>query len=280
MKKTIILGANSFIAQHLRFDKIADRVKASDSQIEHLLDVYKPDVIINCVGKTGSPNIDSLESPDKIGSTIETNVAIPILLANIADKKSIKLIQISSGCIFYGQSPNFANGFDSGWTEKDFANPVSAYSKSKYACDLALSNMRNTTSLRIRMPVSGKHSPRNLINKLLNYTHVLDVKNSMTFLSDLPRAIDFFIDRDLPGVWHLTNDEALSPSDVMKEYQQYIREHKFTTINDVELDNITVAKRSNCHLNTDKLKAAGFIMTPSHEALKETMASFIKNENK
>lgn len=285
MSKTIILG-NGFVASHLKYDKVVDRIKPSESSIEHIIDVYKPDTIINCVGRCGNPNVDWCESNKE--ETLITNVTIPTLLATVASKHDIRVIHISSGCIFYGASPNkeiVRNNEliigdpptrDSGWTEDDFANPKSFYSKTKYACDLAIGHLSNVASLRIRMPVSATSSPRNLINKLLNYKLVLDVKNSMTFIPDLVNVVDWFVNNNKSGLWHVTNPDPLSPADVMREYQKYDPNHKFENINENELAKLTVATRSNCFLNTEKLNKEGVILTSSKEALQLIMKEFVK----
>ena len=44
-----------------------------------------------------------------------------------------------------------------------------------------------------------------------------------------------------------------------------------------QLDKLTAAKRSNCILNTKKLSALGFSMTPSAQALQSCMSNYIKN---
>jgi len=287
MTKTIVVG-NGFVASHLKYNIVKDRLSASDSKIESFIDTHKPDIIINCVGRCGDPNVDYCESHKE--ETLIANVTIPTILATTASRHNIRVIHISSGCIFYGKSPNKetvtsagliigeAPTRDIGWKEDDFANPKSFYSKSKYACDLVIGNLSNVASLRIRMPVSSKSSPRNLINKLLNYNSVLDVKNSMTFMPDLINVVDWFVNNDKNGLWHVVNPDPLSPADVMTEYQRHDTNHKFVTINENELAKLTIATRSNCYLNTEKLNKEGVTLTPSKEALQLIMKKFIENK--
>lgn len=291
------MGAG-FVSDHLAYEKIADKIKFNIKLIDVLLEVHKPDVLINCIGKTGRPNVDWCESNKE--ETALGNVAMPILLAEVCAKKSIHLIQIGSGCIFYGESPNFhhvqadglpmpdttsgsftvtlpAKKIDDGWKEDDFANPKSYYSKTKYACDLALNNMKNVTTLRIRMPISSKNTPRNFINKIKEYKQLIDIPNSVTFMDDLVKCIDWVAKGGYTGLFHVTNPEPISATQVMREYQKYVPEHIFEIIDEIQLDKLTIAKRSNCILNTNKLNEAGFHMTPSMEALKDCMAKYITN---
>ena len=56
------------------------------------------DWVVNCAGKTGTPNVDACEK-DKQG-TIEANAIFPALLANACDKVwGTRLAHFSSGCI-------------------------------------------------------------------------------------------------------------------------------------------------------------------------------------
>jgi len=272
-----------FVSDHLPYEKITDRFDTSSKIIDTWLDIHKPDVLVNCIGKTGRPNIDWCEANKEV--TAVTNAALPMLLAEACAKKSIHLVQIGSGCIYFGQSPNtvyFLKGTtepatDLGWREDDFANPKSFYSKSKYACDLMLGGMSNVTVLRIRMPISTKNNPRNLINKLRGYKQIIDIPNSMTFMDDLTRCVDWAIKGTHTGIFHVTNPEPITAAQVMTEYQKYDPSHSFEIISEAQLDGLTLAKRSNCIINSDKLKKAGFTMSPSKKALEICMAEYAKN---
>lgn len=279
--KIMTIG-NGFVADHLPYEKIKERMTLSATLTRCMLEDSKIDVLINCIGKTGRPNIDWCESHKE--ETLTANVIMPIILAEECAKQNIHLIQIGSGCIYFGTSSHFfaqlAEGsvkIDTGWQETDFANPQSFYSKTKYACDLMLGEMPHVTTLRIRMPVSEQDSPRNLINKLRGYNQVIDIPNSMTFMSDLVRCVEWAAEKKPGGIFHVTNPQPLTAAQIMKEYQKYNPKHKFSIIDEAELDRITIAKRSNCIINSDKLADAGFHMTDSEEALKQCMSQYIKN---
>lgn len=259
---------NGLISSHLKFPIIKDRIN-SKQDIINLIEKYNPNILINCIGKCGTPNIDWCENNKEI--TYFSNVQIPIWLAEETSKRNIKLIQLGSGCIFYGKSPN-----SFGWRETDAAMPSSFYSKTKYISDLLLKDYENISILRIRMPITDKNVERNFINKILKYKNVIDIPNSITFLSDFEKVVDYFISKNLPGIYHITNPTPLSIKNVLDEYNKYI-DHPYTVISEEHLNKITIAPRSNCILNTDKLFNAGFDMTPTDVALKETIKNYIKN---
>lgn len=270
------IGAG-FVSEHLPYQNITERVTGVES-VDKILDRHQPDVLVNCIGKTGRPNVDWCEANKE--ETAYANVAVPIMLAEGCKKRGIHMIQIGSGCIFFGKSPYKGERYDSpdpGWKEDDIANPKSFYSKTKYSCDLTVGAMDNVATLRIRMPVTSRNVPRNLINKLRGYSQVIDIPNSMTFMEDLTRCISWVAANGHSGIWHVTNPEPITAAQIMTEYQKYVPDHKFEIINEAQLDSLTVAKRSNCIINSGKLKAAGFVMTPSEIALKRLMADYVKN---
>lgn len=278
MKNVIIIGAG-FIASHLRYPIIGDYLECNDKQIRTILNLYKPDVVINAIGYCGVKNIDDCEYNKE--KTIKTNLTIPTILATECDKLGIHMIHIGSGCIFFGPSPatdglEYKKYYETGWKETDTANPESFYSQTKYACDLALQNLKNTCILRIRMPISIKNSPRNLINKLLSYKSILNHKNSVTFLNDLSKVIDWAVDNNKTGIYHVANPEPLTHPVLLEEYKKYDPKHNYEVINEDQLRQLVSSPRSNCILNTDKLKSEGFIMTPTREALETCMAEFCK----
>jgi 3,5-epimerase/4-reductase len=275
--KVLVVG-NGFIADHLPYERIPEYVEVDWQKTRSLIAFHRPQVLINCAGKTGRPNVDWCEKHKPV--TAETNVTIPLILADLCDKFNTHLIQMGSGCIYFGKSKHKGERFDAvdpGWREEDFANPQSYYSKTKYATDLILGSMPHVTTLRIRMPVSNKDTPRNLINKLRGYKQVIDIPNSMTIMSDLTRCVDWIIKNGIKGTYHVVNPQPITAAQLMKEFQKYVPEHQFETITEQELDDMTVAKRSNCILNTDKLTRTGFKMTNSEEAVVQTMADYVKN---
>lgn len=273
--KIISIGAG-FVSEHLPYENISRRI-LSGEDVDHILVTHKPDVLINCIGKTGRPNVDWCESNKE--ETAFANTAVPLLLARGCRERGVHLIQIGSGCIYFGGSPykgEISGAKDPGWREDDLANPKSYYSKSKYACDLMLGSMEHVTTLRIRMPISTKNNQRNLINKLSGYKQVIDIPNSVTFMDDLTRCVDWVANNSKTGIYHVTNSTPITAAQVMREYQKYVPSHTFEIINEAQLDSLTTAKRSNCILNSDKLRLAGFHMTPSKEALESCMAEYAK----
>lgn len=87
----------------------------------------KPDIVINCIGI-----IKQLaEAKDPIVS-IRINALLPHLLANICEKTSSHLIQISTDCVFDGTKGSY--------TESDISNPTDLYGQTKFLGEVANRN--------------------------------------------------------------------------------------------------------------------------------------------
>lgn len=290
--KTLIFG-NGFVASHLNKDFRRFQYKVhSKEDVKDAVSFYKPDAIINCIGYGGVKNIDDCE--DGRNKTYIANTILPLIISEVCRDNNIYLAHIGSGCIFYGESPNIIcseevigrNPFygdevykhichDNGWRETDATIPQSFYSRTKYASDLILSQLENTSVLRLRMPISPKPNPRNIITKISKYNKLLNAKNSLTFLEDFAPILDKFVNERITGVYHVTNPTPLSPVDIMNEYKKYVPSHSFEEINEEQLDEITIAKRSTCILNTDKLNGLGIKMLDSAELIESTIKRYV-----
>ena len=60
---------------------------------------YRPTVLINCIGFTGQRNVDDCEL--NLEPTIRSNTFVPLLLAEVAFRHNVKLVHLSSGCIYH-----------------------------------------------------------------------------------------------------------------------------------------------------------------------------------
>jgi 3,5-epimerase/4-reductase len=228
------------------------------------------DVAINAAGKTGVPNVDWCEKHPL--ETSRANVLGPLVLASACAASSTYLLQLGSGCIFYGDSPT-----PGGWREDDVANPSSTYSRTKYAADLALSRLPNVGIARLRMPIDHEPAPRNLITKLAGYPFVVDVANSVTVVDDLVRAVRGLVAARATGVFHVTNPGVMRHRELLELYRELVDPgHRVTLIGEDELVSRGLADkpRSNCVLASPRLDALGITLRPVHEALRDCMTRY------
>lgn len=265
-------NADSNAEQRGIIAEISD-VDITDLQaIRKELNEKKPEIVINAAGITGRPNIDWCEE-HKL-ETIAGNVTGPLNILQACSEKNIYWVHFGSGCVFQG-----AGNKGKGWKENDKANPPSFYSWTKYWADSILRHFPMLI-VRLRLPIDIKPSQRNLINKLLEYSQVIDTQNSVTIIPDLLEATKKLIDKRKTGIFHVTNPGTISPSEIMELYQKEIdSNHKFKIISEQDLYKKDLAKavRSNCVLSTDKLQAEGIKLKPIKQRIKEVIKEYKKN---
>lgn len=290
MKKVVVVG-NGFVASHLPYEKSSIKFDPRWDQISDFLWREKPDVVVNCIGFCGAPNIDACQIEKT--RTYTANVTMPLLFAQACKNRNIRFIHVGSGCINYGKSPNnkctiIEEKFhcdncelcksDSGWRETDYSSPQSYYSKTKYAADLVLGELENTTILRIRMPISGMKSPRNLLTKLIGYKRVVEAPNSVTFMDDFVNAIDFVIQKEKIGIYNVVSPIPLTHSILLNEYKLHVPSHTYESIGTEELSSLVAAPRSNCILDSSKIVNEGFVFTDTYTQMRATIKKFVENQ--
>lgn len=240
--------------------------------LDDFLDKEKPDIVINAVGKTGRPNIDWCETHKE--ETVQSNVIAAANLAVNCSKRDIYLVHLGSGCIYSGNN----NG--KGYSEEDEPNLHGQfYAKTKILAEKILKEFP-CLQVRIRMPIDDSPHERNLIDKLVKYPKVIDAQNSMTTVPHMLEALEILIERKRTGIYNFTNPGTISPAEIMQMYREIIEpSHEFEIISLDELDNITLGKRSNCQLSTEKLKAEGIELPEIHKAVEECLLRY-KNYKK
>lgn len=227
------------------------------------------DVVINCIGKTGTPNVDQCELPEQRPGTFHANVVVPTLLAAACQKAGVKLVHISSGCIYDG------NSYGAPFTEKDTPNfEKSFYSFTKKTAERAIEHYPNILTLRIRMPLSDDHSPRNLITKLLAYDDVILTLNSITVISEFLVALHMLIEEGKTGIWNIVSPEPISHGQILEIYDEVMGTNVLATKNFIDPKDLkTATPRTNTFLSSAKLGA--FIkQRPTNEAVRDELLSY------
>lgn len=240
---------------------------ADSNAVQNVLKEKMPDVIINCAGKTGRPNIDWCE--DHKLETVYSNITGPLVLMNAAIRNNIYMVHIGSGCIFQGD--NNKNGFlDDDLPPLDDA--PSFYSFTKMVAERVLSNFP-VLQLRIRMPLDSEKNPRNFITKITNYKEVINEPNSITVIDDLLFAAKELIKKRKVGIYNIVNPGVITHKEILDMYKEIVDPSFTYKIIETEKLN-TKAKRSNCILNTDKLKKEGIHLKDIKERVREILLNY------
>ena len=168
------------------------------SKLESILQQYKPDVVINCVGMLIR---GSKQYPDK---TIYCNAYIPHLLKRLINENSGQLIHISTDCVFSGK--------DGGYTENSFKDATDVYGMSK-----SLGEINDDLNLTIRTSIIGpelKEGGEGLFHWVMNQKNEINGYKSnywsgITTL-ELAKFIKWAIENPIYGLINLTNGDPIS----------------------------------------------------------------------
>lgn len=261
--KVLVFGSKGWIGQQFISNSI-HTIAEAQSRAENYQDVVneieslKPDCVISFLGRTYGtspegkliPSIDYLELPGKLFENMRDNFYAPFNLATVCDKLNIHFVYLGTGCIYT------YTGDKRLFTEEDKPNFFgSGYSTVKGYTDQVLRYCSNTLQLRIRMPVSKLVSGRNLIDKLVAYTNICSIPNSMTVLDDMWPIIDKMIEVRELGVYNLTNPGTAEHNWILEEYKQLFNpSHTWNLISYEEQMKYIKSDRSNNEMDTTKLE--------------------------
>jgi len=271
MIKYLIFG-NGFIGNkfnnYLPDSVIAKERMSCINDVDLQIQKYDPEIVINCIGKTGVPNVDWCEIHKE--ETFFSNVTIPAFMAEACEELEKYMVHMGSGCIYEGNKK---------YPETHAANFTgSFYSKTKIYSQEILQYYDNILQMRIRMPIDDRPSPKNLITKLTGYKKVINTSNSVTCIPDLLQASRALIESKRTGIYNIVNKGVITHKEILEMYRDIV-DPKFMMpeiISVDELGNITLAGRSNCTLSTVKLEQEGIYMKPVKYAIAECMKNYGK----
>jgi len=225
-------------------------------------------VIINCIGSVGHSNTDDCEYD--IDKTLFANTYIPILLTEYCRRNKIKLVHISSGCLF---GDNTFQAIDED-RKPDFYQLF--YSRTKMYSENALKDSlkeNNTLVIRIRIPLDNKPNKRNLLDKLIKYKKVIDIANSITYIPDMLKIVNQLIDKDEHGVFNVVNKGALRYKNLLDEYKKRVSGFEY----EIKLyDQLIKTPRTNLILSVEKLESVGIQVRHINSLLEECIKEYTK----
>ncbi len=240
------------------------------------LKTLAPDVLINCAGYTGKPNVDACEL-DK-AACLAGNAVLPGVIAEACDALSLPWGHISSGCIYTGKRSD-GNGF----TEDDTPNftfrqdNCSFYSGTKALGEEVLTDV-DCYIWRLRIPFSNIDSPRNYLSKVMNYHTLLEAENSLSNLDDFVTACLDCFEKSVPyGIYNLTNPGSVTTSEVVEmilSNDLVNREFRFFDSEDQFMQLAAKTPRSNCVMDSTKAITAGLTLPPIRDSLNQAIQTW------
>ncbi|WP_392566292.1 dTDP-4-dehydrorhamnose reductase [Utexia brackfieldae] len=187
-------------ATHAELD-ITDR-----SLLVDLIDRYHPDVIINAAAYTA---VDKAEQ-DPVRANLVNHIG-PKLLAEIAEKKAIRLIHISTDYVFDGQK-------QTPYLETDKTDPINVYGQTKRLGEKTILE-NNPSAVILRTSWVFSEYGNNFVKTMLRLARdrhelsiVADQFGNPTYAGDLAKAIITVITENnfAGGVYHYSGDRTVS----------------------------------------------------------------------
>lgn len=182
--------------------KINERTEIMDvtnfSEFDKYLNKLKVDVIVNCIGIL---NEDAENNPDK---AILLNSYLPRFLEKKYMNTKVKIIQISTDCVFSGKTGNY--------TENSFCDGDSIYARTK-----TLGEINNNKDLTIRTSIIGPDINEDgigLFHWFMNQKGTIyGFKNAYwtgVTTIELAKGIEILIKNDVAGLYHFVPNEKIS----------------------------------------------------------------------
>ena len=231
-----------------------------------------PDLIINCAAKT---NIDWCEMNKT--DAFEVNTLGADVVAKVAEENGVYLLHISSGCVQESLTEEEVR------SETDPPHPLCYYSWTKvWAENLlnerALRGSLKTLILRPRQLLSSMVSPRNALVKMLTYNKFIDTPNSCTIVEDLMEVTAKLLEKDAVGTFNVVNPGVTTPLRIAVLLKDHIKPGmEFTHISKEELNKMTLARRIDAVLSTEKLEKEGIKLEPIEKRLVEILKTLKTN---
>ena len=233
------------------------------NEYENLNNIVKkilPDIIINCIGV--------IKQRDKVENVLNMrriNSLLPHVLNQICNKNKIKLIHLSTDCVFSGTKGNYQ--------ESDNPDPIDEYGKSKL-----LGEIKKGNALTIRTSFIGPE----LFNKKSLFEWVKSQKNGeidgftnaiysgLTTLA-FSEIIENIIDKhqNLNGIWHISSN-PISKFDLIEMINQ-----KFNLKIKINRNSSFRCDRS---LNSSKFQEETKIQIPSWRAMIDNLYQDMNRE--
>lgn len=106
------------------------------------------------------------------------------------------------------------------------------------------------------MPISSQDCERNFISKIIRYTHICSIPNSMTVLDDVLPCLADCMSRGIRGTLNAVNPGIIDHSTILSMYRDLQnKEHTWTEIsNETLVQGFVKGKRSNNELDTSRLE--------------------------
>lgn len=274
MKKVLILGATGLIGHQVYFRlhanknfsvssfarqrKISEDTILLDARDESFLEKaildINPDIIVNCMGVLIA---EANRDPE---NAIFLNAYIPHHLKSIANTLNAKLVHISTDCVFSGKKGSY--------TENDIRDADDTYGRTK-----ALGEVTESPHVTLRTSVVGPEIKQGeeLFHWFMSQEGSIkgfakSYWSGVTTL-ELAKAIEWAIEKDIQGLYHITNGIPINKYELLMLFKKY-------TNKEIEIEKVKGRVTDKSFLDTRKEID---YKIPSYEKMIGEMTDFIKH---
>jgi len=227
-----------------------------------LLDRYRPDAVLNAVGLVKQRNEGQTALP-----AVEINTIFPHRLARLCRIAGIRLVHISTDCVFSGRRGRY--------TEDDQPDPVDVYGMSKL-----LGEVREAPALTLRTSIIGLElagRANGLIEWFLGRSGQISgyrraVYTGLTTM-EIARLLDRILTKheDLTGLWHVAASEPITKLDLLVRLSDRLRAAGRPVAEVVAAD----GPRCDRSLLADRFAAATGFTAPGWDSMLDELAGRI-----
>jgi dTDP-4-dehydrorhamnose reductase len=177
---------------------------ASALECKKAIEASVPDLVINAAGYT---NVDGCEEAKEECHAVNAEAVKNI--ANACRKKNVRIIHFSTDYVFDGKATT-------PYKEDNESSPINVYGASKLAGERYLRDLSDNYILIRTAWLYGKNG-KNFVRTILEKSETVkqlevvdDQIGSPTYTRDLAAAVDLLVDRNITGVFHITNRGSCS----------------------------------------------------------------------
>lgn len=225
--------------------------------VNEVIQSINPNVIINCIGV-----LNKVAHKD-IKNTIYVNTFFPRFLARIGEMKNIKIIHLSTDCVFSGLKGNY--------DEQSFKDENEIYGLSKN-----LGEIEDKNCLTIRTSIIGPElkNGSGLFNWVMNQKGIISGFTNVFWSGittlELSKVIDKALDMNIEGIYNITPGYKISKYELLNIIKDEFKKH-----------DIIIEKNdtNTCDKSLTTMKKDFYYKIPSYETMIEEMRIWME-ENK
>ena len=218
---------------------------------------FMPDCIVNCTGVT-----KQLSSQDNIVNTMLINAILPHRLEELCENLDIRLIQLSTDCIFSGKKGLYE--------ELDPSDAEDLYGKSKFLGEVTGKNSLTIRKSTIGLELSNKHG---LIEWFLNQRDTVQGYSNAIYSGFTSLCLASIVEEiisnypDLNGVLNIAS-KPISKYDLLLNLRDRIDDFNVNILEDGKI-------KIDRSLNPDKFKRITSIKVPTWDSMLNDLAEEI-----